>query len=282
MSAKNTFNAFSEGKGWKDKVVEADSIWLQINSALAEKNVVLPQTPRRPDVRLIINNITGNDIQFKNPGDHSGAKEELIPGSGDKTAVMVMVKGETLAEQYKNAKTLFDQFDLGKQGFSGAFLAALKRGELADLVDEAYGPAPFESQAEKLVDVTWTGTDGKAIKIKPEKGAATAFGVREATMETVFLAEFEVYVKGTGTTPELVEGAGINIAVNKDWATGAETTRPIAPSVAETYYGEHFSKIPTAIVHPDGIVKSIDLKNGTTIEVYGSGKKKSKAKALKP
>jgi hypothetical protein len=254
-----------QGQSWQDKVLEADDIWAQVRRALSAQSVALPQTPRRPDVRLIVNNNSGRDITFKNPGDHSGSKPELIPASGDSTAAMVMVKGETLETQYRNAETLCKKYGLATKGLSEKFLADMKAGKLADLVDEAYGPAPFEGQASKLAEVEWTAEDGTASVIVPKKGAQAAFGARAATEETVFLAQFHIYVKGTGTTPELVESSGMAIAVAEDWETKAETTRPIVPSVAKVYYGQHFGAIPTVVVHPDGKVKEIYLKNGQVI-----------------
>ncbi len=257
MDLTKTFSAFSAGKSWHDKVLEADKIWAQVKEILNREAQTLPKTPRRPDVRMIIENISGHDQIFKNPGDHSGSKEELIPAAGDKKAAMVMVKGETLAEQYKNAQTIYERYDMGTKGLSDTFVADMKAGKLSDLLAEAYGPAPFAPQAEKLVDVAWKSADGSEENIIPVKGSAAAFGARAATEETVFLAKFHIFVKGTGTTAELVESDGMAIAVSEDWKTKAETTRPIVPSVAATYYGEHFAKIPQAVIHPDGMLKEI-------------------------
>jgi len=256
---------FGPGQAWQDKVVEGDKIWGQVKAMLDAQGLSLPPTPRRPDVRLIVSNVSGHDLRFHNPGDHSGSKEEVIPSGGDKTAVMIMVKGATLDEQAKNALTLFSAYDLGGNGLTDSFVADLKAGKLADLIDEAYGPAPFEQQASKLVDVTWTAEDGASSTVHPVKGSHAAFGARAATDETVFLAQFQIYVKGTGTTPELAEGYGMNIAVSSDWQTGAESTRPIVPQVAKTYYGAFFDAIPAVTVHPDGWVKHIDLKNGVSV-----------------
>jgi len=256
---------FGPGQSWQDKVVEGDYIWSQVKAMLDTHGLTLPQTPRRPDVRLIVSNVSGGEMRFQNPGDHSGSKEEVIPGSGDKTAVMIMVKGATLGEQAANAKELFDIYDLGAEGLSARFVADLKAGKLADYIDEAYGPAPFEQQTSKLVDVEWKTQDGADFTVPPIKGANAAYGARAATGETVFLAQFQLFVKGTGTTPELADGYGMNIAVASDWQTGKESTRPIVPAVAKTYYGAFFDAIPTVTLHPDGFVKSINLGNGTVI-----------------
>ncbi|MCE9506856.1 MAG: hypothetical protein K8R48_00875 [Alphaproteobacteria bacterium] len=270
MALSNEFNTFGQGKSWQDKVLEADRIWAQVKAMLDEQQLKLPETPRRPDVRMIVNNISGIDIQFKNPGDHSGSKQELIPGMGDKTAAMIMVKGDTLEEQYNNAAILYHKYDLDLLGLSKNFIDDLKAGKLSDVIAEAYGPAPFEQQAGKLVDVTWKQQNGTEDKIVPKKGRSAAYGARAATNEMVILAQFQIYVKGTGTTPELSEGYGMNIAVSSDWQTGAVSTRPIVPSVAITYYGAYTFDIPAVIVHPDGMVKEIDLKNGTVIGLDAS------------
>ena len=62
---------------------------------LAANKITLPMTPRRPDLRLILNNKSGIDQVFKNPGDHS-SKAEVIPAEGDNTAAMIMLVGDTL------------------------------------------------------------------------------------------------------------------------------------------------------------------------------------------
>ncbi len=266
MAPKNIPDTAGNARSWYDKVIEADDLWAQVKRLLDTHAITLPQTPRRPDVRMIINNVSGKDITFRNPGDHSNSKPEHIPATGDKTAAMIMVKGATLDEQHKNAETLFKKYDLGTQGLSAKFIADMDQGKLDDLVDEAYGPAPFDAQAGKLVDVAWTDANGTTSTITPQKGQSAAFGARAATEETVFIAQFHIYVKGTGTTPELVESEGMAIAVSEDWQTKKETTRPIVASIAKTYYGDHFDAIPVAVVHPDGIVKEIDLKNGSVIK----------------
>lgn len=252
------FNRFA-GKSWQDKVLDADALWAQIKQALSDASRTLPATPRRPDVRLIVNNISGADITFKNPGDHSGSKDEVIPASGTKTAAMIMIKGDTLDEQHTNAQKIYARYDLGNQGLSQQFIDDMKAGKLADIIDEAYGPAPLDEQAGKLVDVAWQGNDGTSSTITPVKGTAAAFGARAATNEQVFIAQFHIFVKGTGTTPEMIEGGSIAVAISSDWQTGKETTRPIVPSIARTYYGAHFDSIPVASVHPDGIVTGLRL-----------------------
>ncbi len=271
MTIKNSFN---KGKSWQDKVLEADLIWAQVKAIFDAHQSALPETPRRPDVRMIVDNISGREVRFSNPGDHSGSKEEIIPGSGDKCAVMVMIKGATLDEQNRNAKKLFDLYDLGVNGLSSDFVRDMASGKLSGLVDEAYGPAPFSAQAEKLVDVAWKLEDGTNTLLQPQKGVAAAYGARAATMESVFLARFHIYVKGTGTTAELAESHGMNIAVSKDWQPPYdERTRPIVPSVAKIYYGAYVDAIPCAVVHPDGLVKEVILNDGTVLAPLPAAKK---------
>jgi len=260
------FNVLSgRDKVWEDKVLDADIIWQQIKAMLASQSAQLPKTPRRPDVRLIINNVSGHQIEFKNPGDHSGSKPELIPPTGEKTSAVVMVVGETLEEQYKNAATLDKKYDLGNEGLSDEFIADLKAGKLDSLVAEAYGPGAYETNAEKLIDIIWKMADGTTSDIPAVQGAHAAYGARAATEEMVFLAQFPIFIKCTDKTPEMVESSGMAISIITDRKSGAERTRPIVPSVAKTYYGEHFGKMPIVTIHPDGQVREIDLRNGTVI-----------------
>lgn len=271
---------FNGARSWKEKVLKADKIWAQVKAALQNEGTELPKTLRRPDVRLILNNVSGVDKIFRNPGDHSNSKAEAVPASGEKTAAMVMVRGETLAEQYANAEKLLQMFDLGAKGLSEEFVIALSRDRAGGLVDEAYGPAPYNAQADKLVDVTWEGAEGETTNIKPVKASAASFGARAATEEAVFFTDVVLYVQGTGTTAECIEGPHMLVAVSEDWRTKAETTRPIVPSVARTYYGGHYNDIPVVTVNPDGFVQRIDLKNGTVIDVAPS--KKQAAAGFKP
>lgn len=260
--------AFKGPQKWRDKVIDADSIWSQVKNILQSRGLELPETPRRPDVRLILDNTTGVDQMFRNPANHANDKSEHIPATGDKTATMVMVAGDTLAEQYANARTLFEKYDLGEDGLSPAFVSALKNDRAGGLVTEAYGPAPYAGQSGKLVDVAWNNADGTTANITPVFGAAGSYGARAATAETALRAVVHVYVKGTGTTPELMETEGMSIAVAKDWQSGAESTRPIVASVAREFYGQNYANIPTVVLNPDGQVRSIDLKNGTAIDLY--------------
>lgn len=239
--------------------ISADELWAQLKTLLAGRD--LPATPRRPDVRMIVRNTSGRNVQFQNPGDHSGGKPENIPAQGDATAVMIMLAGSSLDEQFRNAEELDHRFDLQANGLSEAFVSALRNGQLADLISEAYGPASFEAQAEKLVEVSWTSAAGETVTVTPRKGPHAAFGARAATKELVFQAHFPIYVQGTGTTAELVESYGICIAVHSDWKTGRETTRPIAPSVARSFYGSHFDSVPAITVTSDGTVVQFDAKN---------------------
>ena len=269
---------FNGAQSWKEKVLDADRIWNQVDGVLKSNGLELPGTPRRPDVRMILENVSGTTQLFRNPGDHS-SKAETIPESGDKKAAMVMVKGETLSEQFKNASALVKRYDLEQEGLSSKFVNALKSGEALDLVDEAYGPAPFESQADKLVEVEWKDSSGNTELISPVRSDYCAYGARAATDETAFLVEMAFFVKGTGTTAEQVEG-GMVIAVSEDWQTKEQTTRPIVPSVAAEFYGDHFKRMPVVELDGNGFVTSIDLKNGTVINLVSEYKVQNAAPGL--
>ena len=253
---------YSEGRGWNDKTVLGDFLWKQVSEMMSAKGVEMPETPRKPDVRLILRNITGQELRFLNPGDHSASKEEVIPVHGEKTAVMVMLHGKTLKEQLQNAQELTNYFFLEERGFSQEFLHAMKNGVLKDVVREAYGPAPFEKQAAGLKEqLIWTDKNGHQETVTAHQGQNVAFGAREGA-ERVFLTHFDIDVKGTTTVAERVEAAGMCIAVNNNWQTGKDETRPIVPSVAIEFYGEHFPNIPIVKATPQGVVEKIIMPNG--------------------
>lgn len=251
---------------WQDKILEADKIWAQVRQVLAQRGLELPGTLRRPDIRVILDNRSGLNQVFGNPAKHAGDKAESIPAAGDKTAAMIMVRGGTLAEQYSNAAKLAARYDLARQGLSVAFVNALHDGSALDLVSEAYGPAPFGEQAAKLVDVDWRDAEGKSAAIDPVVDGACAYGARAATTETAFRTRINLFIKGTSTTPEMIQNEGMVIAVSRDWQTKAVSTRPIVPSVAKEFYGAHYESIPVVEIHPDGFVQKIDLGNGTVID----------------
>lgn len=246
---------------WSQKVFVADNVWAQVKKALHNAGVELPKTPRRPDVRMILNNATGKTIQFLNPGDHSGEKQEFIPGDGDKgTAAMLMLGGKTLEEQQANAAALDAKYGLAEKGLTPQFAAALAFETEAGLVREAYGPAPFEGQASRLVSLDWGNAN-----IEPFQDGNVAYGARAPEMEAVMRSELAIFVKGSNTTPEKMEMEGICIAISSDWKTGVESTRPIVPSVAKEYYGEHYPTIPVVELDADGNVASIDLRRGQPV-----------------
>lgn len=251
---------FNDGQTWSQKVLEADEIYMQVKNILAAEGKELPASPRRPDVRLIINNMSGRYILFLNPGDHSKKMPETIPPHGKERAAMVMLKGNTLEEQAANAKELVEIFDLADKGLTRKFAKALGTKKTGHLVAEAYGPAPFADQTAELVPLKWQKEDKTTVEIAAVVEKGCAYGVRAAKDEKVFMTEIVLFVKGTNTTPESIENAGMYIAVSSDWKTGVEMTRPIVPSVAKEFYGAYLENIPTVTVTPEGRVLKIDLK----------------------
>ena len=254
-------------KSWPKFTLNADQVWDEVEDALEDADIDLPKTPRCPDIRMILDNKTGQDLKFMNPGNHADNERECIPGKGDSTAAMVMLQGETLEEQYNNAQELYEMFNLGEEGLSPAFLAAMEEGTISHLVKEVYGKTNFEAQADRLIDLDWLDENNQVENVKPQVGKAAAFGARPPESELVFEAEVPFYVQGTNTVPELAENDGMFIAVSKDWKTGEETTRPIVPSVAQHFYGAHYHEIPEVIVHNSGHVMSIQLDDGKVINL---------------
>ncbi len=231
---------------------------------MEQNNLELPKTPRWPDVRLILKNVSGVPVMFRNPGDHS-SKAEAIPASGDKTAAMVMVVGDSIGDQRWAARELCKMYDLDNEGLNQAFIEAIANGE--PLIREAYGPAPFETQVDRLVDVTWQSVD-RVDTVEPVKTDVCAYGARPAESEHAMRTEFLIMVQGTTTNPEFMENEGMVVAVSEDWKTQIESTRPIVPSVAKGFYGQHYKDtLPIVRMNPDGLIQSIDLNNGTVVDV---------------
>lgn len=252
---------------WPKFTLNADQVWDEVEDALEDIGADLPTTPRCPDIRMILDNKTGQDLRFMNPGNHADNEKELIPGTGSDTAAMVMLQGDTLEAQYQNAQELFRMFNLGEEGLSPAFIAALEEGTISHLVKEAYGKTNFSNQAGRLVDLDWEDENGHTETVNPISGDAGAFGARPPEEETVFEAEVPYYVQGTNTIPEMAEVDGMFIAVSKDWQTGQETTRPIVPSIARHFYGAHYDEIPEVRVHTSGHVMSIELDDSKVINL---------------
>lgn len=224
----------------------------------------LPQTPRRPDVRGIVLNGTDGEIKFENPGGHSDHVETIPAGQ----AFMIMPKGDSLAEQATYAKAVFERFQLAEKGVTQEFLSALADGDLKDLVAEAYGPAPYEKQKDALVDsLTWKEVDGQESEMIAMKGSGGSFGVRAPGKEEVYRIHFPdakpgdtPSLRGTNTVAENLVAREIYLGVTQDWQTGEISTKPIAPSVAAQFYGEHLANIPSATVDRSGNVTELKIQ----------------------
>lgn len=250
---------------WRNKVFQADGIWASVREVFEVVSVDIPRTPRRPDVRVIVNNMTGVDQVFPNPAGHAGDKAEYIPSSGSKTAAMIMPCGESLREQYDNARQLVNSYNLLENGLIAELAQIIAQKSESGLIREAYGPAPFEEQVSKLAPTPWREEDGQNNVWVPEVGEAGAFGVRPPAEELVFRVVPNTYVAGTTTNAELVHSEGICIVVAQDWQTHKESTRPIVSHVARGFYGAHFSDMPVVYIDNVANIERIDVPNVGTI-----------------
>lgn len=282
MSKKKSFNtnAFKRIKNWVDKVHMGDTIADQVKYVFDKNGYELEAVERKPEVRMVVDNLSGEEKRFLNPGDHSGGEKETIPGTdtGNGKAVQVKFHGDTLEDQIANAQAVFDQFNLGENGLSDEFIAALENGELSDKVKEAYGPSRFGEQSAALKEeLSWVDVEGNATELVKTQGQAAAFGPRQ-NKERVFLCQYPIYVQGTTSIAELVESSGMYVAVNQHWQTGEDETKPIVPSVGVHYYGKNADQIPVVTLSTDGIVKDITLANGRTLTPFPEGAEKRMAK----
>lgn len=55
---------FNDDQTWRQKVVSADSIWEQVDKLLKANGKELPTTARRPDVRMILQNVMSDTANF--------------------------------------------------------------------------------------------------------------------------------------------------------------------------------------------------------------------------
>lgn len=267
---------FKEQQSWEEKVFQGDKIWAQVKAALDKTRQELPKTPRRPDVRLVIENNSGQTFKFLNPGNH-GDDPSTVPSESEngKTATMVMLHGNSLGDQMTNAFSLTQKFNLGEEGLTQAVVDYFNspEAELDGWVKEAYGPAVLTQQTDKMVDVTWTDANGETSTTSPIFGKAAAFGARPAANEAAIRTTLRIKVQGTTTAAENMEIPGMIVVVDEDWKTKQEVTKPIVPSVAinEDFYGHNYLNIPEVVVSTDGQLQSIDLKNGFAINVDPQG-----------
>jgi hypothetical protein len=245
--------------------LSGDALLAQIRAMQEQSQESPSKTPRRPDVRGVVVNTTGEQIQFFNPGKHSDKPETIQAGE----ACMIMFQGATPAEQMENAVQLFAIYDL-HNGVNQAFIDELGNGNASSMIAECYGPEKnYQGAADKLKDVTWTDVDGAETTIAPSKGVAGAFGVRPPAEEEVYQiktssAVFDAALAGTNTVAENFENGRMFLAVGSDWQTGRISTRPIVPSRAKEFYGSHVVDIPTYVVDASGALSKEQPANNTS------------------
>jgi hypothetical protein len=262
----------------QEQILKGDEVYSQLKAKLDVDGTELPSTARRPDVRLIVNNAGPEAVTFKNPGGYAD-QDEVIPGDGGNTAAMIMLYGDRLAEQQANAVALDERYGLTQNGFTPEFVADLRSGTLADVVKEAYGPAPFDGQAKKLESVSWANEDGSVDNIEPVVGTNAAFGARPPSNEQVFLVRIpgngaSVHLQGTETSAERLVGSdtktiavGVCPVLDDSWKpTGEVTTKPIAPSVAKDIYGQGYASIPVVDLISEGSVVAVNLNPAPAVE----------------
>lgn len=252
-------------------VLSGDEVYAQLRKILEAEGAELPSTARRPDVRLIVNNATTGAVSFRNPGGRSD-QQETIPHEGKNTAAMIMIHGDTLAEQQANAAALNQRYGLTEDGFTAKFLEDLRSGVLDGLIKEAYGPAPYEKQVTQLQSVAWKKEDNGADNVEPVVGPNAAFGARPPSNEQVFLVRMpdsgvNVCLKGTETSAERLIGSetkiiavGVSPVLDDNWQpTGEVTTKPIGPIVAKEFYGQGYASIPVVDLNFDGNIVAVNL-----------------------
>lgn len=260
----------SYSKDWNERAFLGLKLWKKVKKVLQENDVELPKTTRRPDVRLVLKNNTDQTIYFLNPGEHSitnqdevdiAHMEKIEPGE----AAMAMLKGDTLEEQMANAQALVEKFDLLNNGLSEDLIANLSDGSVSSHLKEMYGPSDYDQQANDIVDLNWEHNDGSFSEITKVGSDLCTYGARSQRQSTVMRTTVRFSMQCEGKTPEAFDCEGMCVEISEDYKTKKESSRPQAPTAAREIYGKHYDTIPVVQLSPEGLVESIDLKDGSPI-----------------
>lgn len=257
-----------------EKTLPAETLGKDILTYISVDDI--PKTARAPDVRVIAVNTLAVPVVFKNPAAYSAEIEPISPGE----AAMIMPAGDTLEEQYTNARALVSKLNVAEEGL-GPVVAALRMKDPESVhIAQAYGPAPFEGQAKRLETLNWMNADGSGITIEPEKNSVYAIGARKPAEETVVLLRLPIDSKITalqGIADE--KGARTNAErfaqisdeykaivlgiepISKDGKpTGEFFFRPIAIDTAQKFYGDGFNQMPVMRLDTHGRLSFLQLK----------------------
>ncbi|MCD8570841.1 MAG: hypothetical protein LRY76_04820 [Alphaproteobacteria bacterium] len=248
---------------------------------------------RPSDVRVILRT---SDLQGKvnSIANHGHPDNELSEVAHDgKNAYMVMPNGDTPRRQLFAAQQIRQAIEQeGLTTVTPEFIQkhiANPAGKLRKFVGQIYGPAPFEAQAERLVDTDIPRVDGNGVEVMhPLNNGSVAIGMRAPTKEEAFIVvyagkgpdmfvtggeaaatilstlegEVSAKLKGTNTTLEQLDGLGVltkAIVLSVDAATG--NTKPIRLETAADIFD--LSKMNIVLVKADGTL-SMQLRNIAT------------------
>ena len=160
---------------------------------------------RAPDVRVILKtNDSGAEHVFANHAYPDNDPSKVIYDGAN--AIMIMPAHDTPRAQLFAARQIIDAVKSAglEGGITPEFIdrAIVKpQGKLRKFAAQIYGPAPFEAQANRLVDVSIQGVNGGFDIVKPDRGAGYAVGMRAAEKEEAFMvicegSPEEIFVKG--------------------------------------------------------------------------------------
>jgi hypothetical protein len=186
--------------------LSGDDILAQISPQLRGD---ISRHERPSDVRLILRTApTGQTYSFANFG-HPDNERSTVTFNGD-DAIMIMPAGETARSQLFSAFQIVSRMKakgVDRTGVTPEFMQSEivnPKGLAHRFTAQAYGPAPFTTQADRLVPVDIPGQNGQSETISPTKEAGYALGMRAPVKEEAFLVihmdEAEnVFVKGGKT-----------------------------------------------------------------------------------
>lgn len=179
--------------------LKGENILLQISPEIRNQ-----KQPRPSDVRLLLRTaqLNGQEYQFPNHG-HPDNELSTVPFNGE-NAIVIMPAGDTPRRQLFSAQQIIDRFKRsGLDRVTPEFMEkeVIRGGLSKKFAAQAYGPAPFTSQAARFVDVDIPGNNGPET-IHPEITESYAVGMRAPVEEEAFLVVF------TGRPEDLFIKAG--------------------------------------------------------------------------
>lgn len=252
---------------------------------------------RPSDVRLTLRTADLGGLEYEFPNPAYGDNQRSNVAFDGKSAIMMMLAGDTPKRQLFNAQLVVDRLEAaGLEYITPEFIEREivdPDGAARAYVAQAYGPAPYEGQASLIKPFDLHLAGGVTERIEPQEGAGYKFGLRAPAKETALLVLYagapedmfmtcaneartalnaieesvQAQLKGRVTALESLTGMGLvlkGIVLAVDQKTG--NTKPIRLDVAKEIYD--MDKINVIVLNSKGEITQqyLDSDNLDTLE----------------